>query len=241
MTTMSKFYLPSNPVVGHGVLSLAIAIVMCVFIYVHKPEWYFSVEEKRDVIDHVYDDDVDLVGWELRKALSLLRKNNPSLLEWLASPKVYFVDEEFGARIQEIAKQHFNSVRSMYHYNHVYNKHNERYLQKEGYPMKRFLYYLRGILACKWIEENQTLPPIPFKELVEATIDNQDIRAKIDELILLKKSGKECDMLVAAPDLVEYARQLATYYNERVGSFRPEWDKASSEALDKLLYDMVHT
>lgn len=171
----------------------------------------------------------------------MLSKNNPSILEWLASPKVYYIDEEFGARVKEIAKRYFNPTRSMYHYNHIYTKHDERYLQQEGYPMKRFLYYLRGILACKWIETNQTLPPIPFKELVEATIDNQEIRAKIDELIKLKKSGKECDMLVVAPELVEYARQLAAYYNERVGSFRPEWDKASSADLDKLLYDMVNT
>lgn len=211
------------------------------FIYVHKPEWYFTIEEKRDVIEHVYADDVDLAGWELRKALSLLSKNNPSILEWLASPKVYYIDEEFGARVKEIAKRYFNPTRSMYHYNHIYTKHDERYLQQEGYPMKRFLYYLRGILACKWIETNQTLPPIPFKELVEATIDNQEIRAKIDELIKLKKSGKECDMLVVAPELVEYARQLAAYYNERVGTFRPEWDKASSADLDKLLFDMVNT
>ena len=39
-------------------------------IYVHKPEWYFRVEEQRDVIEHFYEDDVDLSGWELRKALS---------------------------------------------------------------------------------------------------------------------------------------------------------------------------
>lgn len=48
------------------------------FIYVHKPEWYLKVEEQRDVIEHVYEDNVDLAGWELRKALSLLRRSNPS-------------------------------------------------------------------------------------------------------------------------------------------------------------------
>ena len=210
------------------------------FIYVHKPEWYFSVEEKRDVIEHVYPDDVDLAGWELRKALSLLCKNNPSVLEWLASPKVYYADEEFVQRIKEIADKHFNPIRSMYHYNHVYNKHNERYLQKEGYPMKRFLYYLRGILACKWIENNQTLPPIPFEELVSATVDEVDMRAMIDELVRLKKRGTEHDMQAVPNELVDYARNLANYYNERVETFRPEMEKTSSEALDTLLFDMVH-
>ncbi len=209
------------------------------FIYVHKPEWYFSVEEKRDVIEHVYDDDVDLVGWELRKALTLLGKQNPSLMEWLASPIVYYQEEEFVRRIKEIADKYFNPIRSMYHYNHTYMKHDERYLQKEGCSMKRFLYYLRGVLACKWIEEHKTLPPVPFSELVKATVENTDYRQMIDDLLVIKKSGKECDILSVPTELVGYAQNLANYYNERVDSFRPELNKTSVKALDGILYDMV--
>jgi len=127
----------------------------------------------------------------------------------------------------------------MYHYNHVYNRHNERYLQHEGYPMKRFLYYLRGILGCKWIEMYQTLPPVPFKQLVDATVDDKQIRTKIDELIKIKRGEKECDMIVVDPDLMDYARHLADYYNEHIGCFRPSIAHFPSEPLDTLLYDMV--
>lgn len=209
------------------------------FIYVHKPEWYFKVKEQRDVIEHMYEDDVDLVGWELRKALTLLRKSNPSLLEWFNSPIVYYKDEDFVKRIREIEKDYFNPIRTMYHYNHIYIKHDERYLQKQGYPMKRFLYYLRGILACKWIESNKSLPPVAFKELLDATVENKAVRAKIDELIRLKKSGKEHDMLTVEDSLVDYARNLADYYNGIIDSFRPELNEASTDALDSILYDMV--
>lgn len=209
------------------------------FIYVHKPEWYFKVKEQRDVIEHMYEDDVDLVGWELRKALTLLRKSNPSLLEWFNSPIVYYKDEDFVKRIREIEKDYFNPIRTMYHYNHIYIKHDERYLQKQGYPMKRFLYYLRGILACKWIESNKSLPPVAFKELLDATVEDKAIRTKIDELIRLKKSGKEHDMLTVEDSLVDYARNLADYYNGIIDSFRPELNEASTDALDSILYDMV--
>ena len=71
------------------------------FIYVHKPRWYFSVEPQRDVIE-LMDGEIDLVGWELRKALGLLKKCNPSSLEWFSSPIVYCVDEEFEQRKQQI-------------------------------------------------------------------------------------------------------------------------------------------
>ena len=61
-------------------------------IYVHKPEWYLRVKEQRDVIEYMYDDDVDLSGWELRKALGLLSKGNTTIFEWLHSPKIYYMD-----------------------------------------------------------------------------------------------------------------------------------------------------
>ncbi len=209
------------------------------FIYIHKPEWYFRVEEQRDTIEYVYNDRLDMVGWDLRKALSLLYKSNPSVLEWLNSPIVYRQDEYFAKRINSVADNYFNPIKLMYHYNHIYNKHNERYLQQEGYPMKRFLYYLRGILACKWIEQKMSLPPIPFKELMDATVEDEAIKSKIEELILIKKGEKECDITVVDDALVEYARHWDEYFNKKIDSFRPEVSSITTEALDSILFDMV--
>ena len=79
------------------------------FIYVHRPEWYFRIEDQRDVIEHMYDDDVDLAGWELRKALGLLRRCNPSLLEWIHSPVMYEADSEFYRRVLVVERDFFQS------------------------------------------------------------------------------------------------------------------------------------
>lgn len=149
------------------------------------------------------------------------------------------MDEGFGKRILEVEKDFFNPVKSMYHYNRIYNKHNERYLQQEGYHMKRFLYYLRGVLACQWIEKNKSIPPVSFKELYESMVTDAHIKEKIEALVEVKKSRKECDMLVVDKELVEYAKKHADHYNEVVGTFRPEQDKASVDALNSILYDMV--
>ncbi len=59
------------------------------FIYVHRTEWYLSVEHNRDVIERPISDDLDVCGWDLRKALGLIKKSNPPLLEWLNSPIIY--------------------------------------------------------------------------------------------------------------------------------------------------------
>lgn len=210
------------------------------FIYVHKPQWYFSVDKRRDVIE-LMDGDMDLSGWELRKALVLLRGCNPSLFEWLNSPIVYSAESVFMARIKDVAGSFYNPVASMYHYYSIFKKHNERYLQKEGASMKRFLYYLRGILACKWIEAERTVPPVAFAELVAATVDDDEIRGKIEELIRLKKSGEEHGLHVVDSDLMEYARHWADYYTQKVEDIRPERKQSSTEVLDALLYDMVQT
>ena len=106
--------------------------------------------------------------------------------------------------------------------------------------MKRFLYYLRGVLACKWIDNNNSLPPVPFKELVEATVDDAGIRSKIDDLLEIKKGGKESDMQVVDKALLDYARQWEVYYNERIGTFRPEQNEAQTWKLDAILRDMVN-
>ena len=59
------------------------------FLYVRPVEWYLSIDEKRDVIECLVSEGLDINGWDLKKALGLFRKSNPPLLEWLGSPIVY--------------------------------------------------------------------------------------------------------------------------------------------------------
>ena len=53
------------------------------FIYAHPVEWYLSIRNRRDVIERPVVNDIDLSGWDIKKAHVLLRKSNPPLLEWL--------------------------------------------------------------------------------------------------------------------------------------------------------------
>ncbi|MED1919930.1 nucleotidyltransferase domain-containing protein, partial [Bacillus thuringiensis] len=59
------------------------------FVYVKKPEWYLSIDDKRDVVEEPINDLLDINGWDIRKALKLFRKSNPPLQEWLVSDIVY--------------------------------------------------------------------------------------------------------------------------------------------------------
>ena len=64
------------------------------FVYIRRPEWYLSIEKKRDVIEYAINDLLDINGWDIQKGLGLLRKYNPALMEWLDSPIVYREERE---------------------------------------------------------------------------------------------------------------------------------------------------
>ena len=59
------------------------------FIYTHPTEWYLHIMSGSDTIERPIEGLLDVSGWDLKKALQLLRKSNPPLLEWLQSPIVY--------------------------------------------------------------------------------------------------------------------------------------------------------
>ena len=59
------------------------------FVYAHKRDWYLSLTPGRDVIEQPIVDEIDLNGWDIRKALNLLLKSNATLSEWMDSPIRY--------------------------------------------------------------------------------------------------------------------------------------------------------
>jgi len=77
------------------------------FIYLRPVDWYLSIdlERRRDVIEYPIQDLLDINGWDLRKALRLLRRGNPPLVEWLGSPIVYldrYAVAEYNALFQTV-------------------------------------------------------------------------------------------------------------------------------------------
>lgn len=59
------------------------------FIYVRPIEHYLKLEQTRDVIELPINDLLDMNGWDLKKALCLLHRSNPTVFEWFSSPIIY--------------------------------------------------------------------------------------------------------------------------------------------------------
>ena len=163
------------------------------FLYVHPRDWYLSIENRRDVIVEPIHEALDLSGWELRKALRLLRKSNPPLLEWLKSPVVYAWDEDFVFEFKQLASEYFSPQRCFKHYLHMAFGNARDYLKHDLVWMKKYLYVLRPLLACRWIERDLGEVPMRFDELVEGVVADAEVRAAIAKLLVRKKTGDELD------------------------------------------------
>ena len=183
------------------------------FIYARQSGCVQSEKELSRSIQRVYRGDVDLYGWEFEDALAQLKGGNPTLLEWLNSPKVYIQDEQAAARIHETENTSFNLKNAIAYYVKSICEFNERFLMNEG-ALKEFLYYLQGALSCLWIEKRETLPTMNYEELLDATVDDEVMRSKIQGLIELKKSGASADKLKVDSELIEYARQIVSDYSQ---------------------------
>jgi predicted nucleotidyltransferase len=165
------------------------------FLYVHPAEWYFSlnVERKRDVIERPIVGELDLNGWDLRKALMLLRKSNPPLIEWLQSPIVYLDKKGVAERLRGLLPQFYSPAISRYHYLHMARGNFRDYLQGETVWLKKYFYVLRPLLAIMWIEQERGAVPTEFGKLVEATVTNPRLKTAIGDLVLRKMGGEELD------------------------------------------------
>jgi uncharacterized protein len=163
------------------------------FIYVHEPGWYLSIQQGRDVIEQMGPDDLDFSGWDLRKALRLLRKSNPPMIEWLHSPIVYSEEPGLRDQLRRAADACYSPENCFRHYLSMARGNMREYLQGETVWLKKYFYVLRPILACVWIERGRGIPPVEFERLCEGVIDDASVKAAVDDLVARKKLALELD------------------------------------------------
>lgn len=161
------------------------------FVYVNRLDWYLTVEPGRDVIEQPISGELDVNGWDLRKALKLLHASNPVLLEWLRSPILYRQDERLASRLRELAEQHLSYERAYHHYVSMAKKNCREHLLGEVVRYKKYLYVLRPLLAARWIREGRGAPPMRFAALAEATLDDKALTAEINKLLEVKMRAGE--------------------------------------------------
>ena len=158
------------------------------FIYVREKEDYLCLDEKSEVIELPIDEVFDISGWDIKKALKLLYKSNPSLLEWFASPIVYKETKE-ASYIKEVISSYFSKKKLYCHYKRMANMHL-KYVNKGKVPVKKYLYIVRCILFSQYILEYKKQPPIEIEKLIEYELP-KELKEDVNSLLMIKKSSNE--------------------------------------------------
>lgn len=209
------------------------------FIYVRPKEHYLKLNDSRDVIELPINDLLDINGWDLNKTLRLLYKSNPTVFEWFSSPIVYR-NSAFAEQFQSIITRYFSSRSGLWHYLSMAKSNYREYLRSDMVKAKKYFYVLRPILACKWVLEKATPPPMIFSELMDSQLDEY-LKPTIIELMELKMNSPEIktipriDLLNAYLDrsIIEVESLMKQQPNDDVRN----WDELNSLFLSELEED----
>jgi hypothetical protein len=150
------------------------------FLYLRPLAAYLAIEPLRDVIEVPLTDELDLNGWDLRKALRLLVRSNAVVLEWLGSPVIYRRDEAACAALAELARESAHLPTIAYHYDRLARRH-WRPAQPEPIRLKTLFYALRPALALAWMRAHG--PPPQAQKFDATEPDTAPQRAAIEAFL----------------------------------------------------------
>lgn len=206
------------------------------FIYVRPKEYYLRLDKTRDVIELPINDVLDISGWDLDKSLVLLHKSNPTLFEWFNSP-IQYVRTDFFDTIQPFLKCYFNSVKGLHHYLSMAKTNYRTYLKENLVKAKKYFYVLRPILACEWIIDKDSAPPMLFTDLMKAELP-ENLSCPVNELLDIKMNSpeiKEIPKVQVINDYVESEIERITEHLLSLKDNRPEkWDDLNELFLSEL-------
>ena len=210
------------------------------FVYAHPPDDYVRLRPPRDVIELPIDSELDIGGWDIRKALGLLLKGNSVLLEWLQSPVRYRWDAPVCEGVHRLARVSAFRKPATFHYLHLATSHAERLPDGEPVKLKTYFYGVRAALALRWLRiHERELPPMDIHALMSSA--EPELRADILELVRLKSQRDEGGLGGRLPRVdALLASEIARAQDTASNLERPAPAPELVEAADGLLLDILH-
>jgi len=173
------------------------------FVYARHPDWYLSITPGRDVIELPIDDLLDINGWDIKKALGLILKPNPVLLEWLDSPIRYIWDDKLCEPLISFSREISHAKACLYHYCSLGTRQYRLHLEdKAEIKLKKLFYVLRPAMAVRWTRLHPDhFPPMNFHQLMNGCDLPAKLRSEIDRILALKAKTKEIGLSSSRPDM----------------------------------------
>lgn len=208
------------------------------FFYVRPRDWYLSLKTGRDVIERPIVDEIDLNGWDIRKALGLMLRSNVVVNEWLASPIRYRPDDPAVAKIAALADTIFDPRGYAHHYAKLGGNAAERWLDgNDAVPVKRYFYALRPALAIRALRQNpDQRPSMNLQALITESVIPAPLAGMIEELVEAKRLTRELGNSRRFPELDALIRDELGRAAELPERRPPE---AALDAANEIFLDLV--
>ncbi len=206
------------------------------FIYVRPTEYYLRLDQTRDVIELPISDLLDINGWDLKKALTLLHSSNPTLYEWFSSPIVYRTPS-FRQDCTPLLRRCFSRKNCLHHYLNTAIRHDQAFLGGPHVRSKKYFYVLRPLLACRWVLEKDTPPPVPFSKLCESQLCSE-MKPYVDHLLDIKMNAPEISEIDRIEPVHDYIRMSIDEIRAAIKALPAEeplpWDELNRFFLNEL-------
>ena len=203
-------------------------------IYIRPQEYYLQIDEAKDTFEFIENQWFDVGGWDIRKALRLLRKSNAMLLEWLRSPMVYTQDDDFTGRLNALAPQYVQAAALLHHYRGIAGNALKAMDLVHPVKLKKWFYVLRPLLAARWAVKQGGIPPMTLAELMSEW--QTDCAAQITDLVAIKAEQDESYLHTLSPEL---QRLTVDLYNEVSELSAPATQAADSAPLNELFRETL--
>ena len=163
------------------------------FLYVRRVEDYAALTVPRDVIERPIEGELDLNGWDLRKALSLGLRWNPALVEWLTSPIVYAESGwEASALRRLFAVPQSREALIRHYFGLAYRQFGRHIDGRDAVNLKKYFYVVRPAAALLWLETRaHETPPMSLPALLDGVALPADVASAIVDLRARKAAGVE--------------------------------------------------
>jgi len=210
------------------------------FVYARPVDDYLTLEPIRDVIELPIEGDLDINGWDIKKALNLLLKPNPVLLEWLSSPIHYIWNDEVCEKLTSFAKELAHGPACVHHYYNLgENIWKRRIEDKEKVKLKRYFYVLRPAMALRWIRMHpEIIPPMNFQELMAGADLPNELTNELQDLLRAKAETKELGLGPRNARLDRFIQDEFERARELTKTIRSE-KREFRKTADQLFRDIV--
>ena len=199
------------------------------FVYIQPIKSYLTLGNHKETYTHVKGE-VDIQGWDIKKALLLAQKSNASLFEWALSPTFYVTDGKFTSYYLEKIVPNLSIKVLAHHYLSLTKKNIGQFTEKKKV---NFLYHaVRCLLMLEMVVERKK-HSIQVKELTQNSIYFTE-----DDYILLK----ECKLQGGVSD--KLASLFLQKINTAIDKISPKLQelpttKPSIKSLEKLFHELL--